>query len=155
MIAQAGPQNFFGLGEYARDLVQSRDVVFIVFQGVQRDGERQIGEFHMRPAHLIERHLEFLEPVIVDAPLQHPHEDFVRQRSLRRKSAGRDLLDPRQEFCVGCVIGRRRCQRIFVQAIVIAVVPIGGRGFRGALQFVLILLLEQRVLRREARLDAG
>ena len=42
-VFHAGAEDFGGLAENARNLVEAGDVVFVVLDRVERNGERQIG----------------------------------------------------------------------------------------------------------------
>jgi hypothetical protein len=155
MVLHAGTQNLFGLGESARDLVQTRDVVLIVLHRVQRHGERQIGQVNVRALHLAERHLVFLERMVVDALLQRAHQHLVRHHILRGKTAGRYRHQARKEILVAGVAASDSLERVVVQLLVVAIVAVGRRALGISFQIRLVLLFEQRVLSCESRLDAG
>ena len=74
LVFHAGAQNFGGLAEDARNLVQARDVVFVVLDGIERNGERQIGEAGVDAVLLVDRHLVFFEVEIGDALLEDANE---------------------------------------------------------------------------------
>ena len=70
LVFHAGAQDFGGLAQRARNLVQARDVILVMLDGIERNGERQIREAGVDAVLLIDRHLEFFEVEIGDALLQ-------------------------------------------------------------------------------------
>jgi hypothetical protein len=107
----------------------------------------------MRAVHLVHRHFEFFERVVLVAPLQRPLHDLVREAVLLGKAIGRDGLQARQKTLVDRVLSLDRRKRVIGQAIVVAIIAIGRCALRMQAQVGLILLLEQRVLGGEAQFD--
>src|SRR6185312_1664253 len=85
-IFQAGAKNFSGLVENARNLVQTRYVVLIVLDGIERDGKWKVCKAGVDAAHLIEWHLVLFEVEVGDALLQHANQKIVRELVLIRKA---------------------------------------------------------------------
>ena len=52
LVFHAGAQNFGGLAQDARNLVQARDVVLVVLDGIEGHGKRQIGEAGVDAIHV-------------------------------------------------------------------------------------------------------
>ena len=70
----------------------------------------------------------------------------MRQRVLLREALGRDGLQPLQEVDVALVLALDPGERVVVQLVVVAIVPVGRGRLRMRLQIGFILLVEQRVL---------
>ena len=73
--------------------MKPRDVVFIVFDGIEGNGQRQIGEAGMDAILLVDRHLVFFEIEVGDALLQDANEEVVRELILVGEACGRDRLE--------------------------------------------------------------
>ena len=97
LVFHAGAEDFDGLGQDLRNLVQTRDVVLVVFDGIERHGERQIGEAGMDAVLLVDGHLVFFEVEVGDALLQNANQQVVRELVLIGEAGGRDRLQARKE----------------------------------------------------------
>ena len=98
-------KHLFGLGEHARDLMQTGDVVLVLLHRIEGNGERQVGEVQMRAVHLVHRHLIFLEAVIVDALPQRAAQNLMGKSVLLGETLGRDRLQAREIALIGCRAG--------------------------------------------------
>ena len=109
----------------------------------------------MRAAHLGDRHLEILEGVVLVALLQGADHEFVGKHVLLGEAGGGDGLEAREKFLVRGVLALDFGQGRVVQLVVVAIVSVGGRGFRRGLQVGLILLFKERVLRGQSGRDGS
>jgi hypothetical protein len=75
----------------------------------------------------------------------------VRQLVLFRKTGGGYGVEAAEKALVGGLLAPERRRRNVVELIVVAVVADRGGAFRMRLEISLVLLFEQRVLRRNAR----
>src|ERR1700722_6301815 len=131
----------------ARNLMQARDVILVVLDRIQWNGERHIRETRLRPLHVIHRHLVFFELEIRDSLRQRTLHHLVRQFVLFRKAGRRNGVQARQKTLIGGLLTLISRGRKIFQLIVISVIADGGRAFRVSLEIRLVLLLEKRVLR--------
>ena len=97
LVLHAGAQDFGGLAEDARNLVQTGDVVLVVLDGVEGDGKRQIREAGMDAVLLVDRHLVLFEIEVGDALLKHANEEVVGELVLVGEAGRRDGFQPGQE----------------------------------------------------------
>ena len=97
LVAHPGAQNFGGLARAPRNLLQPRDVVLVVLDGIERHGQRQIRQIGMDAILLIDRHLVFFEIEVGDALLQDANQQVVRKLILVGEAVGRDRLQPAEE----------------------------------------------------------
>ena len=107
LVLHAGAKNFGGLAEHARDLMQSGDVVLVVLDRVERNGERQIGKAGVDAILLVDRHLVLFEIVVGDALLQHAHQKIVGELVLIGETSSGNGLQPGKKVLVGLVVLRR------------------------------------------------
>ncbi len=73
VIVHSGAEDFLGLEEGARDLVEARDVVLVVLDGIEWHGKREVGEVDMdatAAAGCAEGHLELFEVVVLRRALE-------------------------------------------------------------------------------------
>ncbi len=101
LVLHAGAKNFGSLAEHAWDLVQTRDVVFIVLDGIQRDGKWQVREAGMDAVHLVDWHLVLFEIEVGDALLENTDHEVVGELILVGETGSRDGFQPRKEIHVG------------------------------------------------------
>ena len=155
VVLHAGAQDFLGLGEDAGDLVEAGDVVLVVLDGVERDGEREVGEVGVRAVHLRDGHLVFFEAVVVEALLEGAHEQVVGELILLGEAGGGDGFEAGEKGLVGGVPAGDAGERVVVELVVVAVVAVGGGALGGVLEVGLILLFEESVLGGEAGFERG
>ncbi len=103
LVLHASAKDFGGLGEDAGNLVKTRDVVFVVFDGVERDGKRQIGEAGMDAILLVDRHLVLFEVEVGDALLEDANQEVARELVLVRETRARNRFQPGEEGLVSLV----------------------------------------------------
>ena len=153
MVLDPGAHDLLGLEQRLRDLMQPRDVVLVMLDGIERDGVRQVGEVRVDASLGIDRHLVVLQVVIIHPLLQVAEEEVVGGPVLLAESLGRDGLDARQKAGVDLVPVGDGGQRVVAELVVVAVVADGRGPGGGELEVRLPRLLEERVLRGEAGLD--
>jgi hypothetical protein len=91
VIVYSSAEDFLGLEECPRDLVQSRDVILVVLDRVEWHGKREVGQVCVDAATAAgsyERHLKLFEFIVVDALLQLAEKEVVGDPVLFRE-AGR------------------------------------------------------------------
>jgi len=143
-------QDFGGLAQDARDLVKSGDVVLIVFNGIQRDGERKIRKAGMDAVLLVDGHLILFEIVVSDALREDTNEEIVRKLILIREASGGDRGEPGKEVLIGLVILGDGVEGTVAKLVVVAIVAEGGGPLGKVAEIALILLVEKCVLGSEA-----
>ncbi len=77
MILHSGAENFFGLAQRGRDLMEPGDVVLVVFDRVERHRQRKVGELRVNAALRGHRHLVIPEAEIVAVLLEVAEEEIV------------------------------------------------------------------------------
>jgi hypothetical protein len=80
VIFHTGAEDVLGLEEGLGDLVETRDVVLVVLDGVEWHGKREVSKIGMdasTAARSTEGHLELFEVVVVDALLKLAEEEVV------------------------------------------------------------------------------
>ena len=92
LVLHSGAKDFSGLGEDARNLMQTRDVVLIVLYRVERDRKWKVRKTGMDAVLLADGHLVLFEIEVSNALLQHADQKIVRELSWSEKPAGRDGL---------------------------------------------------------------
>ena len=90
LVFHASAQDFGGLIQHARNLVQARDVILVMLHRIERDRERQIGQVGVDAVHLIDRHFEFFQIVIGVAQFEHAHQQIVGELILFGHAGGGD-----------------------------------------------------------------
>ena len=135
--------------------MQTRDVVLVLLHRIERHGKRQIGQATCGPSIWLTGISNSLKSIVVDALLQRVQQNLVRQRILFGKAGGRNGLQAREEDLIARVFALRPCERVVVQPIVIAIVAVGGGSLRMGLEIGLVLFLEKRILRTDARFNGG
>jgi hypothetical protein len=143
-------QDFGGLAQDTRDLVKTGDVVLIVFNGIQRDGERKIRKAGMDAVLLVDGHLILFEIEVSDALREDTNEEVVRKLILIGEASRGDRFEPGKEVSIGLVILSDGVEGTFAQLVVITVVAEGGGALGKIAEIGLILLVEECVLGGEA-----
>ena len=150
VVFHAGAKDFGGLGEDARNLLQAGDVVLVVLDGIEGDGERQVREAGMDAVLLVDGHLVFFEVVVGDALLQNANEQIVGESVLVGEAGGGDGLKARQEILVGLMALGDGGERVVGELVVVAIVA-EGRGALGKVAEIgFVLFIEESVLRRQS-----
>ena len=155
LVLHAGAQDLFGLGEDAGDLVEAGDVVLVVLDGVERDGEREVGQLGVRAIHLRDGHLVLFEAVVGEALLEGADEQIVGEQVLLGEAGGGDGFEAGEKGLVGGVAAGDAGERDVVELVVVAVVAVGGGALGGELEIGLVLLFEEGVLSGEAGFERG
>src|SRR5215813_8063244 len=91
VILYSGTEDFLGLKEGPRNLVKPRNIVLVMLDGVERHGEREVGEADMdAPAAAggAERHFELFEVIVCDSLLELAEEKVVGDTVLLGKPDG-------------------------------------------------------------------
>ena len=87
------------LVEYARHLVQARDVVLDVLGAVEWNRRGELRKLQMKSVELVDRHLVELEIGAADAVLQLAHHQFLVQAILFAEPASIDRLKRARNAC--------------------------------------------------------
>ena len=155
LVFHASAQDFGGLIQHARNLVQARDVILVMLHRIERDRERQIGQVGVDAVHLIDRHFEFFQIVIGVAQFEHAHQQIVGELILFGHAGGGDRGDLGQEIAIGLVAVGERGQRTFGEFVVVAIIAESRGALRRIAQIGLVLIFEDGVLGRDAIGDGG
>ena len=139
-------QDFGGLAEHARNLVQTSDVILVVLDRVEWNRKRQVGKAGMNAVLLVDGHLVLFEIKVGDALLEDADQEIVRESVLVGEARSRDGLKPRQECLVGLVALEDRVQGILGKPVVVTIVAKGGSPLREVAEIGLVLLFEKGVL---------
>src|ERR1700683_1183417 len=75
-------EHFHRLFESTRNLVETRDVIFVMPHGIKRHGVRQIGEAVVVALHLRDGHLVILQLVVRNTIIQDVNQEIVRETIL-------------------------------------------------------------------------
>ena len=147
VVLYAGAEDVFGLEEGARNLVEARDVVLVVLDGVEGHGEREVGDAGVDAA----GHLVVLEVVVVHALLQVVEEEVVRGAVFLGEALGRDSLDADKVGGAGLMALRGGGEGVVAELVVVAVVADARGEGGGELEGGLPGLGEEGVLGGQAR----
>ena len=150
LVLHTRPKNFGDLAQGARNLVQARDVVFVMLDRIERHRQRQIGEIGVDADLLVDRHLILFEAEVGDALLQNANHQIVRELVLIGELSRRDRLQPFQEPFVRLMSAQDGRERVVGELVVVAIVAESRRTLRKIAQIAFVLLVEERVLRRQA-----
>ena len=145
MVAQSVAHVSHGLIEHARDLVQTGQVVFVIFHAAEGriEGQRRVSE--VNAAKLRGRHLPVFELRAVERLAQAAQHQRVVEFFLLRESGDVDGLETRQRLAsVFEIVGNRLVGKI-AQPVVVAIVANLGGEFRLSAQRVLPLIGEQTI----------
>ncbi len=143
-------KNLGGLAEDARDLVKARDVVFVMLDRVEGNGERQVGEAGVDAVLLVDGHLVLFEIEVGDALLEDANEQVVRELVLIGESAGGNGVEAREKAFIRFVVLHDAVERVVVELVVIAVISEGRGALREIAEFGLVLFIEKGILRGNA-----
>src|ERR1017187_3816199 len=102
-ILHARAKHFGDLAEDARNLLKTGDVVFVVLDGVEGNGQRQIRKAGMDAILLIDWRLVLFKVEVGDALLEDTNEEVVGELVLVEESNTRDGFKPGEEGLVGFV----------------------------------------------------
>ncbi len=142
LVFHASAQDFGGLAQSPRNLVKTRDVVFVVLDRIEGDRKRHIREIGMDAILLIDWHLVLFEVEVGDALLQHANQQVVRELVLIGEAGRRDGFESREEALIGFVPLHDGVERVLGELVVVAIVA-EGRGALGKVaQIGLVILLE-------------
>jgi hypothetical protein len=150
LVLHTSPQDFSGLAEDARDLMQTGDVILVVFDRVERDRQREVGEAGMDAILLVDGHLVLFKTEVGDALLEDTNQEVVRELVLVGKARSRNGLQPGKEVLVGLVTLEDRVERVLGKLVVVVVVAEGSGAFGKVAEIGFVLLFEKRVLRGQA-----
>ncbi len=139
----AGAHHVFGLEQRLGDPVQARDVVVVVLDGVERDGEREVGEVGVGAALRVDGHLVILQVVVLGAFLEVAQEQVVRGAVFLAEAFGRDGLDADEVGGVQVVAALDGGEGVVAELVVVAVVADGGGEGGGQAQVGLPGVFEQ------------
>ena len=103
LVGHAGVKNVRGLGENARDLVKTGDVVFVLLDRAERSGQRQIREAQVDAIELVDRHLILFEVEVGDTLPQHTNQKVVGELVLLGEARSRYGFKSGKEVLVGLV----------------------------------------------------
>jgi hypothetical protein len=133
--------------------VETGNVILVVLDGVERHGQRKVGQAGVHAVHLIDRHLVLFEVIVVQTLLENADEEVVGEGVLLGKTNGRDSFEATEEGGVGAVTARHRGKRMIGELVVVAVVSDGGCALRRVLEIGLVDLFEEGVLGGESGAD--
>ncbi len=153
VVFHAGAEDFGGLVEDARNLVETRDVVLVVLDGVEGHGEGKVGEAGVDAVHLVDGHLVFFEVVVVEALLEDAGEEVVGEDVLLGKAGGGDGFEAGEIGDVGGVAAIDGGEGAVGELVVVAIVSVGGGALGGVLEVGLVELFEESVLGGETSID--
>ncbi len=103
LVLYAGAKDFGGLAEDARDLVKAGNVVFVVLDRVERNGQRQIRQAGMDAILLVDWHLELFEVEVGDTLFEDTSEEVVRELVLIGEAGTRSGFKAGKEGLVSLV----------------------------------------------------
>ena len=103
-------RTFGGLAEDAGDLVKTGDVVLVVLDGVEGNGQRQIREAGMDAILLIDWHLVLFEVEVGDALLEDTNQEVMGELVLVGEARTGDGFKPAKEGLVGVVAPGDGCE---------------------------------------------
>ncbi len=103
LVFHAGTKDFCGLAEDARNLVKPGDVVFIVLNRVERNGQRQIRKAGMDAVLLVDWHLVLFEVEVGDALFEDTKEEVVGELVLVGEASRGDRFKSGKEGLVSLV----------------------------------------------------
>ena len=155
VVFHAGAEDLGGLGEDAGNLVEARDVVLVVLDGVEGHAERKVGEAGVDAVHLVDGHLVLFEVVVVEALLEDAGEEVVGEEVLLGEAGGGDGLEAGEVGDVGGVAAGDGAEGAVGELVVVAIVSVGGGALGGFFEVGLVELFEESVLGGEAGVDGG
>ena len=137
------------------NLVEARDVVLVVLDGVEGHGEGKVGEAGVDAVHLVDGHLVFFEVVVVEALLNDAGEEVVGEDVLLGEAGGGDGFEAGEVGDVGGVAAIDGGEGAVGELIVVAIVSVGGGALGGVFEVGLVELFEESVLGGETSVDGG
>ena len=150
LVFHAGAKHFGGLAEDARNLVKTGDVVLVMLDRVEGNGQRQIREAGMDAILLVDWHLVLFQVEVGDALLEDTNQKVVGELVLVGEARSRDGLEPGKEVLVDLVALGDGVERVLGELVVVAVVAESGGALGKVAEIGLVLLFEKGVLGGEA-----
>ena len=149
-VVHASAENFGCLIEGSRYLVKARDVVLVLLDCLERNGQRQIRKAQVDAVELVDRHLILFEIEVGEALPQHPNQKVVGELVLLGEARGRYGFKAGEKILIGLVALTDGRERVLGELVVVAVVAEGGGALRKVAEIRLVLLFEERVLGGDA-----
>ena len=123
--------------------MQTREVILVILQVLERRETYQIYEFEVSASHLVYGHFPRFERRAFYVLSQVPNHQLSAERILRRQSSRIDSLKSIEKCALCFEIRLMKLWRMVTQTVVIAIVTDGSCHFRMCAQLILPFFLEQ------------